>query len=372
MLQGVAGKWKLLEAPPMRNTLLNLPFHCRFQVIARGGKYGDLIQLKIKKLQFSSYNSTILCQHGFMQIIDGINESPVTGNGNQETAGFFCEDLVKSPLVRATDQYVYSETGSMLIGFRIFNLTQARAMQFEFQIFYRFLPREDAVGRYGTEEHPLNKNIMLVPGTYCDREYVNCSYGKCKIQSPGWPGVYARNVTCRYRLTTNSNSNIQIQVWQKEGDKIDVAGPRNEKGKLISDGLSYKCSPNQDQVKIYDGRTTRNQEIITFCGSGPLPKIVSTGPDILIELHSSELSMLRFNGFEIDAGLRAPSQTMGAIVENGSCDVILRSNTHRTGLLMSVDQWYPPGTECRYFFQGNPHEKIWIMFLDWSVNTERR
>ncbi|KAL1400784.1 hypothetical protein pipiens_007140, partial [Culex pipiens pipiens] len=36
----------------------------------------------------------------------------------------------------------------------------------------------------------------VTPGTYCTRQYDECYRKKCRLQSPNYPGMYPRNVTC--------------------------------------------------------------------------------------------------------------------------------------------------------------------------------
>jgi hypothetical protein len=40
----------------------------------------------------------------------------------------------------------------------------------------------------------------LIPGTYCSRIYSDCDRKPCRLQSPNFPGVYPRNVTCYYAV----------------------------------------------------------------------------------------------------------------------------------------------------------------------------
>ncbi len=39
-----------------------------------------------------------------------------------------------------------------------------------------------------------------LPGTACSRLLNDCVHRACRIRSPGYPGLYPRNATCRYRV----------------------------------------------------------------------------------------------------------------------------------------------------------------------------
>jgi len=40
----------------------------------------------------------------------------------------------------------------------------------------------------------------LIPGTYCSRIFSDCDKKHCRLQSPNFPGVYPRNLTCYYAV----------------------------------------------------------------------------------------------------------------------------------------------------------------------------
>lgn len=40
----------------------------------------------------------------------------------------------------------------------------------------------------------------LIPGTYCSRIFSDCNKKPCRLQSPNYPGLYPRNLTCYYAV----------------------------------------------------------------------------------------------------------------------------------------------------------------------------
>lgn len=41
----------------------------------------------------------------------------------------------------------------------------------------------------------------LIDGTYCSRIFTDCDKKKCRLQSPNFPGLYPRNLTCYYAVS---------------------------------------------------------------------------------------------------------------------------------------------------------------------------
>lgn len=58
----------------------------------------------------------------------------------------------------------------------------------------------------------------LIPGTYCSRIFSDCDKKACRLQSPNYPGMYPRNLTCyyavrqvRWKLMTKK-SNLKLKI----------------------------------------------------------------------------------------------------------------------------------------------------------------
>ncbi|VEN63992.1 unnamed protein product, partial [Callosobruchus maculatus] len=81
----------------------------------------------------------------------------------------------------------------------VFLLLQGSENKFEFKLSYKFLKLSDARIRYGNATQRSYRG-KLSTGTYCDRLLEGCTRRSCRIQSPNYPGVYPRNVTCTYRV----------------------------------------------------------------------------------------------------------------------------------------------------------------------------
>lgn len=65
----------------------------------------------------------------------------------------------------------------------------------------------------------------LVNGTYCDRVLTRCDTRACRLQSPNYPGVYPRNVTCYYRVEHKRappGHRALLAVNQRNSHKIHI------------------------------------------------------------------------------------------------------------------------------------------------------
>lgn len=40
----------------------------------------------------------------------------------------------------------------------------------------------------------------LISGTHCSRIFSDCDKKPCRLQSPNFPGIYPRNLTCYYAV----------------------------------------------------------------------------------------------------------------------------------------------------------------------------
>lgn len=92
---------------------------------------------------------------------------------------------------------------------------------FEFRIRYKFLSQSEAVVRYGTSSDLFDLG-RVSPGTYCTRQFEECYRNKCRLQSPNYPGMYPRNVTCYWTIrqkTVPTCKHAMISVSQENSHK---------------------------------------------------------------------------------------------------------------------------------------------------------
>lgn len=66
----------------------------------------------------------------------------------------------------------------------------------------------------------------LITGTYCSRIFTDCDKNVCRLQSPNYPGVYPRNLTCYYAVR-------QVSVINGRTDAGAMRPPVQRAPKLI-------------------------------------------------------------------------------------------------------------------------------------------
>lgn len=138
----------------------------------------------------------------------------------------------------------------------------------------------------------------LISGTYCSRIFSDCDRKNCRLQSPNFPGVYPRNLTCYYAVRQHEvpqGKHALIVVKQPNGQLVSIRSQkalyaaqqqRENNGRELK--FWQQCDEVQDYVTVYDGYTTRDPVILRFCGGGvPVPEAISSGPELLVEFTTS-------------------------------------------------------------------------------------
>lgn len=65
----------------------------------------------------------------------------------------------------------------------------------------------------------------LIGGTFCSRVFTDCNRKDCRLQSPNFPGVYPRNLTCYYAIRQQevpAGKYALISVSQPEGQLVNI------------------------------------------------------------------------------------------------------------------------------------------------------
>lgn len=218
----------------------------------------------------------------------------------------------------------YSETQRVTLTLSLFSIpVNPGTFAFDFRLSYKFLRKKDSTVRYGPPTQPFYRG-QLISGTVCSLIFQSCDKQKCALQSPNFPGLYPRNVTCFYGITQEEVQSGHRAVIRLKQDKQHLIHVRNRlsakkagypqggygvpssgmtsssdtsSGKGQSEGVSVgdDCDTTSDHVIIYDGYTIQDPVLLRFCGGGKLPPVVSSGNQILMVFHSAPTDFLMQN-----------------------------------------------------------------------------
>ncbi|XP_023940214.2 uncharacterized protein LOC112047349 [Bicyclus anynana] len=347
----------------------HLPFVCHLNFTANGGSYGDIIQLTFDTFtvgKFVSFTSDG-CPDGHMTIVEN-SPSPPTGQWCGSAWGY---------------TVYFSETDSINMTLRLDRLSQQGVgYNFDFKLAYKFLRRSEARLRYGNATVGAWRGER-VAGTYCDRILSDCDLRACRIQSPNFPGVYPRNASCVYRIEHTkipADKHVMLAVRQTNSHKIHIKDQivkydRSQRVLKIWD----QCNVVQDYLTVWDGLTRDSPVLVRLCGGDAVPDIVSRGPNMLLEFHTSPydnpfhpVPLSYLPGFELEVQvLYVDKDSHSYVSSDGRCRFVLRSSDKTSGVLRNPRHSLPPNTSCVYYFQGRPNEIVWVSFVKYhAAGTE--
>ncbi|KAK9889675.1 hypothetical protein WA026_007054 [Henosepilachna vigintioctopunctata] len=353
-----------------------IPFICHLTFTAAGEEYGEIVQLTFDSFtlgRFESFTSDG-CPDGALQIAE-VNRPQVGGSwcGNTWTPAIY-----------------YSETNSVIVSVQLLKLAKDQAgYNFDFRMEYKFLKMKIAIVRYGggppLSPFPANVTLPtpslepepeyylgdLITGTYCSRIFSDCDRKHCRLQSPNFPGVYPRNLTCYYAVRQHEipqGKHALITVRQPKGQLVYIRSQSALYGTASTRELKVwdDCNDVQDYVTVYDGYTTRDPIILKFCGGGEaVPEAVSSGHELLVEFSTSPygtfshpVSAQSLYGFQLEVEVKFVDQQSPSFVKTKrQCEFWVRGTNK--GILESPLHSLPANTTCLYHLQG----------IDMSVST---
>ncbi|CAG9857034.1 unnamed protein product [Phyllotreta striolata] len=353
------------------------PFLCHLTFTANGQNHGDIIQLIFDEFKIGRYESTALdgCPDGYMQLSE---------LGRPFTGGSWCG-------AAAGPAAYYSETATVTATVKLFpGGAAAEPVPFAYRLRYRFFARREAVVRFGSPAAPLERG-QIAPGTYCTRQFEECYRKPCRLQSPNYPGMYPRNVSCYWSLRQKfvpTCKHAMISVRQEAVHKMQMKRSINLAGLNKTERLLKAwrdCTGERDHLIFYDGGSTNDAVLAKYCGGDWLPRVVSRGPEMLVAFHSSPFSIpLRspssqspLRGFELDVEVvfvdsdsmdfsRHPIDCLFYINATSPDSDEVWTGRGRRGRLSSPKHSLPPNTTCVYRFQGYPEDLVWISFISYS------
>ena len=285
---------------------------------------------------------------------------------------------------------------------RVFNISEvnhlnpAAAKQKDpplIKVSYRFVMKEKAVLRYGPPYNPTYRGED-VPGTFCDKYFEDCDTKNCKVQSPNYPGLYPRNITCYYhirQIKIPDGKVALIQVSQKNPHLIYVKDKNTPQMKRQSKlMLGNSCHILHDYIMIFDGNTTSDLVLLKACKGSSLSPIITSGPNLLLMFHASAYDFpfqdsprRRVFGFQLDINVqyfdrestayipRPNSQKPTMFPTNSYCQWTISSKGQRSGYLQAPAHSLSKNTTCVWRMVASNTEVVWLYFLHYRHVTHR-
>ena len=334
---------------------------CTIQVRGGKSKAGKVIKLRFTRLKLGELTGPAdpslrraghQCTESYMIIYDGVNQGKDLGKYCGESEQYY-------------NYYAENEQVDVVIV----------AEHFDYLIDYEFhvswVDKRDLPERFGPRPD-LFPHIRgnLVANSFCERVFQDCSrLQTCMVQSPGFPGIYPRNLKCRYYLSTKQPY-IKLYVDRLHHSLFNVAG--QDCDSLYSCpyfGIAERpCS--SDLVRIYDGVDEYSPLIGTFCGIGDFPSsIIGTGKELFLEFNTDHDGPFLGTGFDLRVG-HLPGN-INSYNEQGLCQKVFRSedlkDDDKEGIFLSLEHWYPPDTNCSYTIEGRPHEVVRLNFPSFKI-----
>ncbi|XP_037073713.1 uncharacterized protein LOC119094907 [Pollicipes pollicipes] len=245
-----------VSTPGVTSHNYNRPLTCWYEFSLTGAPSSDyVIDIRFKTFNVGRVYNSSTCQGGYVQIIDGTEDTAIT---NHLSPGFFCGEMQDR-------RHFISETNKVKLIFHADNFTEDTYLSF----FSRTELTRALHERYGKqpELYPGGRRGDPVgPNNYCERVFSRCRTDSCFVQSPAYPGPYPRNLHCRYHLNVES---AYIKLYTAD-QQVSIDGQRCDSPMIcpLRPLTSNPARCTRDYITIYDGKKEIDPKIGTFCGFG--------------------------------------------------------------------------------------------------------
>ncbi|CAL4068032.1 unnamed protein product [Meganyctiphanes norvegica] len=337
---------------------LKPPFTCHITFVAAGDIYGDLVQISFRDLQLGVFRSHHVCgcPQGTLDIMEP--QRPHIG-------GSWCGGT-------SGNNVYFSETTSVTVTIKVPKPehNSIGEKKFRTRLLYKFLNAAESIVRYG----PWNAAKYLgVPrgGTVCDQVFESCDRRKCRVQSPNFPGLYPRNITCQYTIkqgTVPHGRHALVSVSQPEFGHVHIKHTDDANNEELMLHMDSECDVVGDTLSIYENLGDKRRLLLRFCGGGKIPMVTSSGSELLLVFQSSPFDNMYFDpsigthpGFELDVGVAfVPKSSF--LYADQECEFEIKSFEAGRGYFENVAHSLPRNTVCKYRFIGKPDEVVWLYF----------
>ncbi|KAF0754369.1 CUB domain-containing protein [Aphis craccivora] len=258
----------------------------------------------------------------------------------------------------------YCEAGTVTLRLRVPVGWLYTTVPFAFGLRFKFLNNRQASVRLGTAAEPKELGEP-VPGTNCSRNFYECYRDKrCSPQSPNYPGMYPRNVTCRYTVRQNMEPKCKHATFSvtqgrqssvltgphgwwssagKQGQRTAGGGSNHPDNGTAIIRVTDMCSENDDRLsrrQAFHDRSTDDDPVLLRCSG----RRGCTVPPVS-----------RLRSFELDVRIAIVDSDSLDHAKVSACEFTVNASAtpkSRLGVLVSPRHAVPPNSTCAYRFQG--------------------
>lgn len=188
----------------------------------------------------------------------------------------------------------------------------------------------------------------------CDMVFNSDTTKSGIVTSPGYPNPYQSRVRCNYDFQGRGKERVQV-IFQDFN--------------LYHSSETTKECKDVDSIMAFVYIDGKPEKIDAFCGEMQPRPLMSNGPRLLLEFQGKESSR-HVKGFKAmyyfteNFGI-----TSGRQESTYPCAFVFSSNDTKNGTFASPNYpgLYPRNTECHYFFNGQPNEKVHLHFHFFDV-----
>lgn len=252
-----------------------------------------ITSIRLKKFQLGTYNSvTKECENSWLEIHETNSTDQIPSM--HALPGKFCGSLLNF-------RNTYYSTGRYItLNFKHHNnKIKEPPAQFEFEVV--FYPRHvlSAIG----------KNIVHRPDvtldhgftrldSECDRIFMNCNNNPCLISSPGYPGIYLKNLKCLYRIENSSSKRNDKLILISDNLQLDGKLCHFEHVDNEHLSSSYFCDTGlRSSSECLDTVGFQKGFVDSVCGIGQMNKIVTDEKALTMEFKSGASGYFANTGF---------------------------------------------------------------------------
>ncbi|XP_014287484.1 uncharacterized protein [Halyomorpha halys] len=338
---GESGRTYSMSLKPPRQD--RLPFLCHITFTANGNEYGDIIQLVLDKFAVGRLDGD--CQDGYMS---------VTELGRPFSEGGWCGEAAEPVLY-------YSESTTLTITLRVLHHSP-----FKFALRYKFLRSPEAVSRLGSLQSPVERGVH-VPGSHCSTTFDECYRKKCQVQSPNYPGLYPRNVTCEYTIKQKTVPTCKHAMIAVRNNILRLRRSVAGLNKTVA-FTKRPCSSTEDRILFFN--TGDTLPLAEYCGGGLLPHVISRGPSLTVIFSSSPYASPQpgpQHGFSLSIDVIFADSDSLDFARGSKCEFFVNGTKSSRGQVVSPRHSLPPNITCSYRLWGASYHRVWIYFAAYTL-----